>query len=304
MILGTPHYMAPEQARSEGVDHRADIYALGVMMYRAFTGKLPFTAESTIGVITRHATEAPEPPSHFMQIDQHLEGLILRCMAKRPQERPQRMADVSRDLRAIAMKSSGYGWPMPNPAHAPYTTGSMPVVTGTNLPVAAVTGNMPGNMLMGMQGSMQMPMPPSVVPESATQGGIATSHTGMVQAPARPRSGLVLLTMVIAALVTGGLGAVLAFGLFRGGSEATQGATTPAPMAPAAPSPEASSASAEPAPSASAEPSAEPSASAATTAAAPQATSRAGSSVRTSSPQPRPSATTKSRRPEIRSPFE
>src|SRR5262249_28361554 len=54
VILGTPYYMSPEQARAEAIDHRSDIYALGVMMYRAFTNRLPFMADSTMGVLTRH----------------------------------------------------------------------------------------------------------------------------------------------------------------------------------------------------------------------------------------------------------
>jgi len=59
VILGTPYYMSPEQARADQIDHRTDIYSLGVMMYRAFTGRLPFIADSTMGVLTRHITEEP-----------------------------------------------------------------------------------------------------------------------------------------------------------------------------------------------------------------------------------------------------
>src|SRR6185503_8002051 len=69
VILGTPYYMSPEQARAEQVDHRTDIYALGVMMYRAFTGRLPFVADSTMGVLTHHLTETPELPSRLSNVD-------------------------------------------------------------------------------------------------------------------------------------------------------------------------------------------------------------------------------------------
>ena len=83
VILGTPYYMSPEQARAEVVDHRSDIYALGVMMYRAFTGRLPFVADSTMGVLTRHLTEIPELPSRLSNVDPTTERMIMRCMEKR-----------------------------------------------------------------------------------------------------------------------------------------------------------------------------------------------------------------------------
>jgi len=307
MILGTPHYMAPEQARSQGVDHRADIYSLGIMMYRAFTGRLPFTAESTIGVITRHATDMPEPPSQFAQLDPMLDALILRCMAKRPEDRPQRMAEVSRDLRAIAMKSSGYGWPVPSrPSQAPYATGqNMPAYTTGNMP-AYTTGSLPvmdpSNASMKMPGpmspSMQIPGAPQIS-DGATQRGMATSHTGMFQAPQK-RSSAVLVTVVVAALSTGGIGAVVAFGLLR---------KTPAPtdtssaVAAATTQPSSTIPSSVPTNvvadrTASAEP-------ATSTSASAEPKTRTGSRTTGRTPPPPPPSTTKpTRRPEIRSPFE
>jgi predicted Ser/Thr protein kinase len=101
VILGTPYYMSPEQARAEAVDHRSDIYSLGVMMYRAFTGRLPFLADSTMGVLTRHITETPEAPSKLTAIDGVTERLILRCMEKRPENRFQSMREVAEMLRQI-----------------------------------------------------------------------------------------------------------------------------------------------------------------------------------------------------------
>ncbi len=100
VILGTPYYMSPEQARAEQIDHRSDIYSLGVMMYRAFTGKLPFMADSTMGVLTRHITDAPEPPSK-LNVDPLTERLILRCMEKRRDDRFQNMSEVVEALNAL-----------------------------------------------------------------------------------------------------------------------------------------------------------------------------------------------------------
>ncbi len=298
MILGTPHYMAPEQARSESVDHRADVYALGIMMYRAFTGRLPFTSESTIGVITRHAMEAPEPPSRFTTMDGLLENIILRCMAKRPEDRPQRMAEVSRDLRAIAMKSSGYGWPMPTPgaAQASYATGNYARISTGNAPVPMPT--------------TPSQAPPPMMPESgATQRGFVTSETGMHLAPPPKRSAAMAVSMVVAALATGGIGAVIAFAVMRtphveetasASSSKAPAATTsaieaPLPLAATAPPEPTASAAASPTSTSTTAPSAE----------APPPTARTttrNTTVRTASPPP---TTTKTgRKAEIRSPFE
>jgi eukaryotic-like serine/threonine-protein kinase len=104
VILGTPYYMSPEQARAESVDHRTDIYALGVIMYRAFTGRLPFIADSTMGVLTRHLSEPPEPPSKVSAVHPRAEVLILRCLEKRPEHRPQTMREVVLDLRAMLLE--------------------------------------------------------------------------------------------------------------------------------------------------------------------------------------------------------
>jgi serine/threonine-protein kinase len=101
VILGTPYYMSPEQARGDPLDHRSDIYAHGVMMYRAFTGRLPFVADTAMGVLTRHLTEKPELPSRITEIDAALERLILRCLEKKPIDRFQSMADVADALRAV-----------------------------------------------------------------------------------------------------------------------------------------------------------------------------------------------------------
>ncbi|MFO0758188.1 MAG: protein kinase [Byssovorax sp.] len=103
VILGTPYYMSPEQARADLIDHRSDIYSLGVMMYRAFTGRLPFVADSTMGVLTRHITEAPELPSRIGNVDPATERLILRCMEKNPQNRFQSMHEVAAALRALPL---------------------------------------------------------------------------------------------------------------------------------------------------------------------------------------------------------
>ena len=101
VILGTPYYLSPEQALGDDVEHRSDIYALGVMMYRSFTGKLPFVADTAMGVLTRHLTEQPELPSTIADMNPVLERLIMRCLEKKPIARFQTMHDLAKALKSI-----------------------------------------------------------------------------------------------------------------------------------------------------------------------------------------------------------
>jgi eukaryotic-like serine/threonine-protein kinase len=101
MVFGTPHYMSPEQAAGEAVDHRADIYALGVVMYEMFAGKLPFEADSYMGVLTKHLYMLPAPPSSLnpeLRSLGALEDVILRALQKRPDARYENVAELLADL--------------------------------------------------------------------------------------------------------------------------------------------------------------------------------------------------------------
>jgi serine/threonine-protein kinase len=101
MVFGTPHYMSPEQAAGESVDHRADIYALGVVMYEMFAGKVPFEADSYMGVLTKHMYMEPTPPSQLSPELAELgvlEQVILRCLQKRPEARYPDLAALLADL--------------------------------------------------------------------------------------------------------------------------------------------------------------------------------------------------------------
>jgi eukaryotic-like serine/threonine-protein kinase len=94
-ITGSPLFMSPEQASSEEVDARSDIYSLGAVMYFMATGKAPFAYENPMKVMIAHATEDPEPPRYLNgDIPAELEEIILRAMEKRPADRFQSMAEL------------------------------------------------------------------------------------------------------------------------------------------------------------------------------------------------------------------
>ena len=88
-VSGTPLYMAPEQAVADrSLDARADIYALGAMMYYALTGRPPFAGENAFAVMMAHARDPVVPPSEVRpDVPEDLERVVLRCLAKPPKDR-------------------------------------------------------------------------------------------------------------------------------------------------------------------------------------------------------------------------
>ncbi|MEJ5276989.1 MAG: serine/threonine-protein kinase [Thermogemmata sp.] len=105
-VMGTPHYMAPEQLRgTHDVDHRADIYSLGVVFYEMLTGELP------IGKF--------EPPSRKVQVDVRLDEVVLRALESNPERRYQKASEVKSDIEMISSSASVQG----NPSAPPQTPG-------------------------------------------------------------------------------------------------------------------------------------------------------------------------------------
>ena len=106
--MGTPYYMSPEQVRGVDVDHRTDIYALGIIMFEMFTGALPFEADSYIELVNKHLFTPPPVPSQVAAgVSGGLERLILDCIAKDPNERPQSMATLQEILEKIGPELEG-----------------------------------------------------------------------------------------------------------------------------------------------------------------------------------------------------
>ncbi len=115
IVFGTPHFMSPEQASGGVVDHRADIYALGIIMYEVFTGRVPFEADTYMGVLTQHMFVQPAPPSTVSPLAKDLgalEGIILRALEKKPEARFSSMEALAAEIRNIVRAGSSAHPPM------------------------------------------------------------------------------------------------------------------------------------------------------------------------------------------------
>jgi serine/threonine-protein kinase len=128
VMMGTPAYMSPEQCRGEGIDATTDIYALGMILYEIFTGRLPFSG-GFAELITAHLMTKPPPPSKFGPVPAALDKLILRCLEKDQKLRPQSADELGKALEAALPGGSGAM------AAAPVSPAVVPAVaTATNEP--------------------------------------------------------------------------------------------------------------------------------------------------------------------------
>jgi len=102
LVSGTPAYMSPEQARGDQVDHRTDIYSLGVVLYELLAGRVPFKGDTTLVVIYKHIHEPPPP---IEGISPELQEVVNRALAKDPKDRYQSARELAADyLRAIGVQ--------------------------------------------------------------------------------------------------------------------------------------------------------------------------------------------------------
>ena len=109
MALGTPAYMAPEQAAGDpNVDHRADLYAVGALGYELLAGRTPFGGLSPQGMLAAQVTATPDPVTqHRDSVPPALAALIMRCLAKHPADRPQSADEILGELETIATPTGG-----------------------------------------------------------------------------------------------------------------------------------------------------------------------------------------------------
>ncbi len=224
MMMGTPGYLSPEQARGKNVDHRTDVYALGCMMFEIVCGRLPFIADNAMDIVLMHMTApAPRAREAWPEIPASLDEMIARMLEKEPSLRPS-LIEIRQTLselitsglvtltsgRSVAFRS-GFGR-LATPGHGtPSPTGSM---------LAA--------------GTLQATMAPSTQPPMTGGMPVAAAHTTAppMEAPKPRKTGLVV-AVVAGLVVIGGAGAFFAT---KGGDKQAVAKQTD-PVATAAPTP-------------------------------------------------------------------
>jgi serine/threonine protein kinase len=102
-IVGTAQYLSPEQARGGGVDQRSDIYSVGVLMYEMLTGVVPFSGDTPVEIAMKHLSQTPEPPSTKRRdVPRELDMIVMRALAKSPDDRYQSAEEMKADLDRVA----------------------------------------------------------------------------------------------------------------------------------------------------------------------------------------------------------
>ncbi|MFO0692584.1 MAG: serine/threonine-protein kinase [Polyangiales bacterium] len=222
VTMGTPFYMSPEQIRgNKNVDHRTDVYSMGVILYEALVGRVPFSGATYAEVILEVAMAQVVPPSQLRGgLPDGLEAVVLKAMARNPDERFQSMDELAAALRPFARASGSSG------LQAVYDSGPRPV-TGATVPFVTPTG-------LPTPGSLPIPGGLPALDESA-------------QLPVR-RHGMVLRIVAAAVVLLVGLGVTV---IALRGREPRSVEASPASTVPARPTPPAAQApTAAPAPSA------------------------------------------------------
>ncbi len=137
VALGTPAYMSPEQATADPhTDHRADLYALGIVAYEMICGRQPFDAGSAQAIIAAHVTQQPQPMERFRgNVPPALAGLIMRCLEKKPADRPQTAEEMVQILETMATSGATTPGGMTPAGTAPYPATAAPGTTDHGHPV-------------------------------------------------------------------------------------------------------------------------------------------------------------------------
>lgn len=155
-ILGTAQYLSPEQARGGPVEAASDLYSLGVVMYEMATGVLPFTGDNPVTIAMKHVSEPPTPPRVLVPtIPENLERVILRSLAKQPQQRYVTAQAFLEDLQRVQRGETV----APAPAFAPSDLGS---------------GDRPEDQATQVMGRMAaVPLQPTLVRPPSQPGAVA-----------------------------------------------------------------------------------------------------------------------------------
>lgn len=187
MVVGTPQYFAPEQARAKPLDGRADLYSLGVTLYRASTGRLPFEGEDWYEIARQHVEEAPPSPrSVNPALSPQFEAILLQCLAKSPDDRPptgEVLAEAMQEiLQARRDPSAASTVTVPSSGATPVSERRLRVAATPSLGRRRlVTGAIAAAIVVGgVVALLALPIGPDGLPTAATDslGGPDTAGAG------------------------------------------------------------------------------------------------------------------------------
>ena len=154
-IVGTAQYLSPEQARGGEVDQRSDLYSLGVLMYEMLTGTVPFNGDTPVEIAMKHLSQTPEPPSaRRPDVPRELDMVVMRALAKDPEDRYQSADEMEADLDRVA-RGAGVA-----PRTEETATQIMRSPIAGPLAATAATNIIPPRRAGG--GAATPPLPPSV----------------------------------------------------------------------------------------------------------------------------------------------
>src|SRR5438067_6904970 len=177
-FVGSPHYIAPEQARNQSPDQRCDIYSLGVLLYHMITGKVPFTASAPVDIILKHLHEKPVPPRELkpeLHLAPEFQDLTLKCMMKSRDDRFQSMDEMLAQLKSVRTTVTGLAGPasLP-PSYAADTSPNLrpvsPALVAQTPPHAQASLRTPSQPMLTLRtpaaGSPHFARPPPPPPEA------------------------------------------------------------------------------------------------------------------------------------------
>jgi tRNA A-37 threonylcarbamoyl transferase component Bud32 len=185
--IGTPAYFSPEQAAGDDVDHRSDVYSLGIVLYELLTGRLPFEASSSIEMMLQRLHELPIPPRRFNpRVTPQLEAIIMRALARDLEARHSTMEALVNDLARVPGATGRAA--MSAPPAAPTATarlGALSPVTGPRLMIAGTgaTLTLPqkGEVLIGRADPHATPQPDvDLGPHGGGQAGVSRRHARLL----------------------------------------------------------------------------------------------------------------------------
>jgi serine/threonine protein kinase len=186
-VLGTPWYMSPEQARGDAdLDHRTDVYALGVVLYQALTGRVPFEGDNVYAVLTQIATQPPPPLRQFApEISDKLEQVVLGALAKEPDARPASVRALWDAVQwaaevTVFRASDPAVWAPPPLAQMP-----APVPRRGPTPTQLAVGQLPTLALARGAAELSAPRPQAPTPIRLTDAHLAPSDDDELLDPKR-----------------------------------------------------------------------------------------------------------------------